>query len=101
VHRDFDRFTEAYFEITFQGLQPSDPTKNGSVRISVGGNLRTQFKLDSAFQQTPFYRGLLWIYIKFFYNNVRRKYLKICQGLIDLLVKDIRSWAGMPEVVYV
>jgi|YelNatPaOPRAMG01_1025707.scaffolds.fasta_scaffold123564_3 hypothetical protein len=101
VHRGFDKFTEAFFEILFQGAQPSDPTKDGNVKITIGGNLRTEFKLKSAFQQTPFYRGLLWIYIKFFYNNVRRSYLKICQELINLLVRDIRSWAGMPEVVYV
>jgi len=101
VHKGFDRFTEAYFEVTFQGTQPSDPAKDGEVSIRIGGNLRTKFELKSGFQQTPFYRSLLWIYIKLFYNNVRRKYLKICQEKINLLVKDMRSWAGMPEVVYV
>jgi hypothetical protein len=101
VSKGFDSFTQAYLEITFQGAQPSDPTKDGEVKITIGGNLRTEFKLKTPFQQTSFYRSLLWIYVKFFYNNMRRKYLKTCQELIDLLVRDMRSWSGMPEVVYV
>jgi hypothetical protein len=101
VHRGFDRYTEAYFEILFQGEQPSDPSKDGRVKVTVGGNLRTKFELKTPFQQTPFYRSLLWLYIKLFYGKVRMGYLKICQELIDNLVKEMRSWAGMPEVVYV
>jgi hypothetical protein len=101
INKGFDKFTEAWFEILYQGAQPNDPTKDGNVRISIGGNLRTKFELKSAFQQTPFYRGLLWLYIKFFYNNVRRSYLKNCQQIINLLVRDIRNLIGAPEVVYV
>jgi hypothetical protein len=96
VHRGFDRFTDGYFEILFQGRQPSDPSKDGSVRITLGGNLRTEFKLSTPFQQTPLYRGLLWIYNYLYYWRIRRGYLKICQEKIDLLSREIRSWTGMP-----
>lgn len=101
IHKGYDGFTEANFEILFQGAQPSDPTKEGNVRISIGGNLRTEFKLETGFQQTPIYKALLWLYIKIFYANVRRGYLKDAQRRIELLVREIREWAGMPEVVYV
>ncbi|MEM5829824.1 MAG: hypothetical protein QW040_03820 [Candidatus Aenigmatarchaeota archaeon] len=101
IHKDYDKYTEAWFEILFQGVQPSDPTKEGNVKITIGGNLRTKFELETGFQQTPFYRGLLWFYIKFFYANLRRKYLKDAQRRIEELVREIREWAGMPEVVYV
>jgi hypothetical protein len=101
VRKEFDNFTTAYFEILFQGEQPTDASKNGKVRISIGGNLRTEFEIKTPFQQTPFYKGLLWLYIKLFYNRVRMSYLKICQELINELVKEMRSWGEMPEVVYV
>lgn len=101
VHKGFDKFTEANFEILFQGSQPSDPNKEGNVKITIGGNLTTKFELETGFQQTPFYKALLWLYIKFFYANVRRGYLKDAQRRIELLVREIREWAGMPEVVYV
>ncbi|MEM5766468.1 MAG: hypothetical protein QW423_02445 [Candidatus Aenigmatarchaeota archaeon] len=101
IHKGFDNFTEAYFEIILEGTQPSEPSKDGNAKITIGGNLRTEFKLKTPFQQTPFYKALLWLYIKFFYAKVRKNYLKTCQELINILVKEIRRWAGMPEVVYV
>jgi len=97
VRRKFDANTIGYFEILMQGNQPSDPSKNGDVRISLGGNLRTQFELDSAFRQTAIFRGLVWLYFKTYYSGVRRGYLKICQEKINLLNKLIREWTGLPE----
>ncbi|MEM5853728.1 MAG: hypothetical protein QXG39_02655 [Candidatus Aenigmatarchaeota archaeon] len=101
IQKGFDNFTTAFIEIIFHGEQPSDPTKGGKVKITIGGNLRTEFKLDTQFKQTPFYRGLLWLYVFFFYQKLRRNYLKICKEKIDALLKELRSWGGMLEVVYV
>jgi hypothetical protein len=98
VRKKFDNYTKGYFEILFQGKQPDDPSKEGEVRISLGGNLRTEFKLNSPFQQTGIYRWMLWLYTKLYYWNVRRGYLRICQEKIEELAREIRSWTGMPVV---
>jgi len=96
VRKEFDGFTEGIFEILFQGKQPTDPSKDGEVRISVGGNLRTNFDLSTPFRQTSIYRAFLWLYIKFYYSAVRRTYLKICQEKIDAFNRQVREWTGMP-----
>lgn len=96
AHRGFDNFSEGYFEILLQGRQPNDPSKNGQVRIALGGNLRTEFKLSTSFQQSALYRWGLWVYVKLFYSNVRRGYIKICQEKINDMARDIREWTGMP-----
>lgn len=99
VQKGFDRFTEAYYDIIFEGAQPSDPKKEGNVRVAIGGNIRTTFRFETGFQQTPIYRALVWLYFKIFYSRIRRNYFKIAQEDIYKLVRAVRSWIGAPEVV--
>jgi len=96
VDKGIDARSRAFIEVTIQGLQPSDPTKDGKVTIYVGGRLRTLWNLESAFQRLPIYKGIIWVYHKMFYQNVRRGYLKICAKWIEDLWREFRDVLSIP-----
>jgi len=91
VEKTMDTRTRMVFEIIMQGNQPSDPSKNGNLTILISPRLRTEYKLDSPFQKSAFYRGMLWLYNFFFYFRVRRKYLEVCKEWSSNLLKEYRS----------
>lgn len=88
--------TAIYVEVILEGLQPSDPSKEGEISIKIGGVMRSEFELDTVFKRLPIYKGLLWLYFKIFYGDVRRGYLQFCQRGIDRLSEDMRSTLGIP-----
>jgi len=98
VNKGFDARTGVVFEITYQGAQPSDPTKDGNVVIRIGGRMKTTFERETTFQKSSIYYGLLWLYNKIFYSGVRRNYLKIAQQRIDEFNKQVRGILGMPTM---
>jgi hypothetical protein len=85
VEKKLDAKSRIFFEIIMQGKQPSSPEKEGEVVILMSGKLNTSYDLDTPFQQSAFYRSLLWLYNFFFYFRVRRNYIKFCEeGLFKL-----------------
>jgi hypothetical protein len=86
-----DSRTTIYVEIIMQGSQPSDPSKNGNLTILIGGRIKTEYKLDSQFQQSSIYRALLWLYNFFFYFRIRRGYIKICNDWLTRVSKAYRE----------
>lgn len=92
-----DARSTIFGEFIFQGKQPADPTKMGNVIITLEARLRTDYKLDTVFQQSAAYKGLIWFYHKIFYNKVRRNYLNICNDMIERLWRDFRSVLNMPS----
>lgn len=91
VQKGMDSRTKIFFEIIMQGKQPTDPKKNGEVMILIGAKLVTEFKQDTPFQQSAFYKSLLWLYNYFFYSNVRRRYLELCKELCEKLRQAYRE----------
>lgn len=107
--KPLDARTSIFVETTFQGFQPSDPNKNGKVTILIGAKMRTEYKLDSAFKRLPIYSGitklgglaevggLLWLYHKIFYAQVRRDYIRNhCNKRLETLWRELREVLGMP-----
>jgi hypothetical protein len=92
VEKKMDSKSVIYLEIIMQGNQPADPSKNGNLTILIGSKLKTEYKLDTPFQQSYFYRALLRIYNFFFYFSVRRGYLKLCNEWLTRLFKEYRSF---------
>ena len=82
IEKKMDARSSIYFEIVMQGKQPKDLEKPGNLTILISAKLRTEYKLNTPFQQTSFYKGLLWLYNFFFYFKVRRGYIKICNDWI-------------------
>ena len=77
-------------EIIYQGLQPADPDKDGSMIILISAKLKTEFNFLTPIQKLPFYRGLIRLYNFVFYNRVRRNYLYVCNQLIEKLSDEFR-----------
>jgi hypothetical protein len=91
VEKKMDSRTTIYVEIIMQGSQPSDSSKNGNLTILIGGRIKTEYKLDSQFQQSSIYRALLWLYNFFFYFRIRRGYIKICNDWLTRVSKAYRE----------
>ncbi|MEM5815171.1 MAG: hypothetical protein QXD89_01635 [Candidatus Aenigmatarchaeota archaeon] len=83
VEKGLDSRSKMLFEIIMQGKQPKDPSKSGELVILIGAKLVTQYRQDSPFQQTIFYKSLLWLYNFFFYFKVRRRYLNMCKEFCE------------------
>lgn len=95
VNRGIDSRSRAFIEVSIQGLQPTDPTKSGKVTVYVGGKLRTEYTLETAFQHLPVYKGLIWLYQKVFYNRIRRDYMRMCVTWIEKVTDEFRNNLGI------
>lgn len=104
-----DARTTIFAEVTMQGVQPSDPNKDGKITILIGGRMTTQYRLDSAFKRSPIYSGitklgglaefggLIWLYHRLFYEDVRRNYIRNqCNRRLEVLLREIRTILEIP-----
>ena len=97
VNKGIDSRTSALIEVIMQGVQPSDPKKEGKLTIQIGGRLKTQYTLETVIQKLPIYRALIWLYHRIFYNRVRRNYLGMCTKWIEKLHAEFKSLIGAEE----
>jgi len=96
VNWGIDVRSHVLVEVVMEGKQPSDPTKNGEVRISVSGTLKTEYPQNNAFQRSALYKLLVWIYHWIYYNNVRRSYTEICNRRLETIWREFRNVLNMP-----
>jgi hypothetical protein len=96
ANKDVDQHTRMFIEVTIQGLQPTDEKKSGKVTVLIGGRLRTEYDLNTAFKKSPLYKGLRWLYHMYFYGDVRRKYLVLCGELINKVVNKLKEELKVP-----
>jgi len=96
ANKSLDLVSKIRVEIVFQGKQPSDPTKEGTINIGYYGRLVTEFSLNTYFRKLPIYQGFLRLYNFFFYNSVRRNYLKICREQTQRLMVAHRELVHAP-----
>jgi len=85
VQKSMDSKSKIYFEIIMQGKQPKDSSKEGELVILIGAKLTTEYRQETPFQKSEFYKNLLRIYNLFFYFKVRRRYLQLCKELCEKL----------------
>jgi hypothetical protein len=86
VDKGLDRFSKVIIEVIVQGVQPSDPTKEGWVKISIGGVLKTGFGGPTIFEDinNPLARAFYWFYDRYFHQKQRKKYLDFwCRQKIE------------------
>jgi hypothetical protein len=96
-NKAIDARSKILVEVIYQGLQPSDKSKDGSMLIMISAKLLTEFNFQTKFQNLPFYRGLIKLYNFMFYNKVRRGYLVICNTLVSKLNNEFRSYLNAPQ----
>jgi hypothetical protein len=92
VKKGLDQRSDLLIEIIFQGEQPSDPTKEGNMTVTINGRLTTKFEIN-----LPIYKTMWWFYNKIFYNKVRRGYLKLCNDWLDRTWREFRTFLNMPN----
>jgi len=97
VNKGIDARSGILAEVVFQGNQPADPNKDGSLVIYIGAKLKTEFNLVTKFQQLPFYRGLIRFYNFIFYNKIRRGYLVICNEWLARVNREFRANLNLPN----
>ncbi len=89
--KSFDNWTAAYFELTFQGTQPSDLIKEGEMVIFVYSKLRTEAPNDTIWQKSSMYKGMRWLYFRTFYNDARRILLNKCIGETNRIIERLQA----------
>jgi len=98
IKKGMDAFSTIFFEIYIQGWQPTDPTKDGKIKIEIGAKLRTATPEndDIWLHHTTFYKGLRYFYFKWFYNDIRRGYMKMCRwNYLEKFIKELQRILGI------
>ncbi|MEM7821295.1 MAG: hypothetical protein QXX38_00535 [Candidatus Aenigmatarchaeota archaeon] len=90
LDKGLDKWTRAYVWVRLQGRQPSDPSKQGSNEILIGGTIVTRYPVDTVWQKI-FIKPFIWLYHHLIYNNIRRRYIQIYKAGIERLEAEIRS----------
>jgi len=98
TNRAIDARSRWFVETTFEGKQPSDLRREGSVKISIGARLITEFNRQTFFQKMPIYKALLILYRRTFYDEIRRNYIKICRERLDKISNELRSVLNIAEI---
>jgi len=97
IMKNLDTHTHTFIEIIFNGDQPRDIKKPGSLTISVITKLVTQYALDTPLERTVFFKNLLNFYYNNFYKKIRENYFKDCRELSDKIIKEIKDSLNIKE----
>jgi hypothetical protein len=93
--KNYDAWTKAMFELTFQGTHPTDPKKEGELVVFITSKLRTEMPQNTIWQRSNLYKSLRWIYFRTFYNNARRILLGKCIHATERIVDSLRDVLGI------
>ena len=95
VQKPYDAWTRGWFELVFQGTQPSDPKKEGELVILITPKLRTEMPHDTVWQRSQIYKTLRWFYFRTFYSNARRILLEKCIHATKKIVERLKHMYGI------
>jgi hypothetical protein len=85
VQKSFSNYSRAWFYIKVQG-DKTKQTNEGKFVMEIQATLQTKFK-----SRNPLFFALWWTYSYFFYNKVRRNYIKLCSNLAYTLRDEIKE----------
>lgn len=97
VNKGIDSRSKIFTEVVFQGLQPTDPSKDGTLIIFIGAKLLTEFTFSTPIQKTFLYRGIVKMYNFAFYNRVRKGYIDLCNDWLTRLNREFRNNLNLPN----
>ncbi len=93
--KPYDATTDGFFELVFQGKQPSDITKDGEMVIFITPKLRTSLPEDTIWQRSALYKSIRWLYFRLFYNDMRRALLGKCIHATEQIVERLHKVLGI------
>lgn len=89
--KPYDMWTDGWFELTFQGTQPTDITKDGEMVIFITSKIKTAMPDDTIWQRSSMYKGIRWLYFRTFYNDARRILLNKCISETNRIVERVQA----------
>ena len=97
VMKDMDKFTYMYIEISMRGsMKPSEKFgKEGSVRFSIGGMIRTEYPQDTMWEKSFFYEMLRTFWHRAFYHDRRYKCLMECRDAMLLIQNELKEFFNL------
>jgi len=98
LEKGVDKLTTFRVDIKMQGSQPTDPTKDGILRVEIHGWIETKCDgmLGNAFNRALF-PLFFFPYMATYYQPRRRRYLEWHRRRIDRLVDEIRAILKIPS----
>lgn len=96
TEKGFDKFSRFRIEIWMQGRQPTDPTKNGDIRVEIRGWLETRYPISTLLHKI-FLLPFFYFYHIVFYNRIRRQYLQFLREGVERVEVEIRNLLKIPE----
>lgn len=97
VRKGVEKSTTYLVDVKLQGSQPTDPSKDGVLRIEIHGYIETKF---DSFTDNPLGKAIYPLffipYMKGYYAQRRRKYLEWHRKRMERLVQEIRAMLNMP-----
>lgn len=97
IMKDMDKFTYMYIEISMRGsMKPSEKFgKEGSVRFSIGGMIRTEYPQDTLWERSFFYEMMRTLWHKVFYRDRRYKWLLECRDAMLMIQNELKEFFNL------
>ncbi len=97
IIKDLDKFSYMYLEISMSGtVKPSeDFEKEGSVKFSIGGMIRTEYPQDTLWERSFFYEMFRTLYHKFFYREKRYEWIMECRDEILQIQNELKEFFNL------
>lgn len=96
VQKGMDQFTTFRVDVKMQGSQPTDPAKDGVLRLEIHGFIETKFNTDNPLNKVLF-PIFFWPFMVTYYAPRRRRYLEWHRRRIDRLTDEIRGILKIPS----
>lgn len=94
VIKDLDTFTFMNLVIVLDGTaKPSKEFgKEGNLRISMEGRIRTEYPQDTVWQRSLIYEMFRTFWHKVVYESTRKKYIEDCRAMMNQFADEMRSF---------
>ncbi|MBI2084503.1 MAG: hypothetical protein HYT70_02730 [Candidatus Aenigmarchaeota archaeon] len=95
--KDLDTFTFQDITVIIDGTaHPSKEFgKEGSVKISFEGKIRTEYPQDTVWQRSLLYEMFRTMYHKLIYQGIRKKYVEECRGLLLQFGDELKQFFNL------
>ena len=95
--KDLDFYTFRDVTITIDGtIRPSKEFgKEGSVKITFEGKIRTEYPQDTLWQRSLIYEMFRTFYHKIVYESTRKKYIEDCRELLLAFSDELKSFFNL------
>jgi hypothetical protein len=95
----FDKMSGWRVDFKFLGTQPTDPKKEGTLRLEIRAYLKTTYRPEGVHDtiiSKLFWKAFLYFYQVVYYNQRRRRYLEYLRRRVNYIVNELRESLKIP-----